>query len=121
MTAILTELYDLAPSLTSSDAAVMARQERFIVRAARRVNEDGGDGSTWDSYNTAVAYLAWHLLLASGQDGSGDEGRGQLLEEKTDNASVKYQAVTADNLESSEPGRQYLALQANRIVDPWVI
>lgn len=118
---VLTELYDLAPSLDTGVTADEERHLRFIARAMRRVNEDGGGGEDWDSYDTACAYLAWHLLLASGMDDTGDEARGAIVEEKTDNATVKYQPVVASDYSTSVPGREFLALQATRIVDPWVL
>lgn len=112
-------LFDEAPSLTTSNPTALARIDRFIGRAANKIP----DAPEWASRDEAIALLTWHNLLLSGLDGSGDEGRGQLLEEKMDNAAYKYANVPTDDsgYSTTAPGRRLKTLLDSRFVDPWIV
>lgn len=117
---IRTILFDEAPSFETEDATALARIDRFIVRASRKINEDAAG----DDYDEAVALLALHNLSLSGLDGTGDEARGPISSEKTDNASVSYAKPEsgADDLHSETVwGRKLDSMKKNWFADMWQI
>lgn len=118
VSSIRTVLFDLAPSLVTVDEGALGRIDRFISRASNKINQDAAG----DDYDEAIALLTWHDLLMSGLDGTGDESRGQLLEEKNDNASAKYAAASISGGPHGEtsPGRRLDSLMESWVPDPWV-
>lgn len=108
-------LFDTAPEFYTTDAAELARIDRFLARAAAQLSP-----TTWCTlYQEGVVNLTAHLLtLAARSAGGGSSGVGSVSSERVGDLSRSYQYQGATKRDSDRSlgstvyGSEYLRLRA---------